>query len=575
MARSKAISEIFRVPFSMYVFFLGYLIYRLVCLSQDINQERDTFKTDIMEVCITTQNATNYVLGLQNKVVTGSIEAIANITNEASNVAVGSLKSVVRLGSKLFVLFLRYATSSYRCVTIAGLQMATDVFIDNQAKIETFADDSFQDIENGIVETFAAATNAINNITSYINTYLNTFDSVQASLNQYDIHLGAPSVSIPAIPLLQIPEVVFENTTSWTAPDYTTIYNSLVNEINPMNYALSALDNITNFGNVSAAVLEQELGVSNLPVYQVDFCASLNLTLFDEIVDDAIDGIYVCIGVTAFIILVLLVWNTAMVIHLHMKGQYWRPSWFAHGGTLEKFLVHVWHKPSMTCLLIGILGIAIFKGLELGTNDAKQGFILTVLTPVQNYTDGEIDVIGTALDQFSLNFANAINTQINSTLAVYLNIRDELNGTVSNLVGVQAQANSKLNNSLENANEDTGPVLDSMVQCLFPLLTIPLTDLYNLIPAINNFPLVGDRDLTFNRTKAKLLVSTALNKTTYPFDWFYAKLEQEVRFYYYLTAYGTPVFLIGLIFASRDLYKNRQQHPKVVVTEANDKQFRV
>lgn len=575
MARNKAISELFRVPFSLYIFFLGYLIYRLVCLSEDIDHKRDVFKTDLMKVCITTENATNFVLSLQNTITTDGVEALANITNAASNKAVDSLRAVVHLGSKLFVLYVRYKTSSFRCVSIAALQMGTDAFIDNQGGMDNFVNTQLAATVKTTNALFKDAVDGLNSAATYVNGYLSDFQSVAAQLQANNISLSAPNVVVPTLSYLIIPNVTFPNTTGWTAPDYTADFNNLLNLANPLNYAESALDNITNFGNVSAQQLMQELGVDNLPIYQVSFCSQFNLTVFDEVVDGAIDGVYVCIGIVSFIILVLLVWNGSMVIHHHYKGSYWRPSWAPHGGTLEKFLIHVWHKPSMTCLLIGLLGIAIFKGLELGTQDAKQSYIANVLIPVEVSVNDELDVIGAAFDKFSLDFANAINSGINQTESVYLTVRGQLTSAVQTLVNVQQQANTQLNYTFSAAVLGYSAELIQLVDCLVPLLTMPLTDLFNLIPQINNFPVVGDRDLTFNRTKAKLLVSGSLNKTVYPFDWYIQKLEQEVTFYYYLTAYGTPVFLIGLIFAVRDFHKNRQ-NPKVIVhSEAPEKQFRV
>jgi len=331
-----------------------------------------------------------------------------------------------------------------------------------------------------------------------------------------------------------------------------------------MTYLQAELNQIV-WQNISEAELMADFNLNYPQNQQVEFCSKVNITLFDEIVNDAITGFYVCIGIVSFIIFCMLMFRGFHVVQEHRNGEVWRPSWFQRGMTLDTFIGHIWHKPSMTCLLIGLLGIAIFKGLQIGTLKAKQSYIATVLIPIQNGTNSEINRVGDQMDLFSLNFANSINGQILQVQTVFFNLRDQVNATIGTVVNIQTTANDALQNSVGTV-PDIGAELLQMIQCMAVILTIPLTDVYNLVPTVAGFPLVNDRVLTFNRTRVKGFVSTALNDTTYAFDWFYNRLEGELMFYYFLTAYGAPVFFIGLIFAAYDLYQYNIKKRQITAT---------
>jgi hypothetical protein len=540
---NKVLFQISKVPYSLWMFFMLYNIYRLVTVASEIESKKQEFTKELINVCYTIQNSSNFVLDLQTKITTNTVNDIVNVTNEAMASIEDGLKFITTLGPEIFTLFVEYKTKLFRCPTVAVLTMATQGLLSKQAEIEA-------DINNGLSNIVDSTNNLIGTFVNDINSVTGEYNNIMNTINNYMIANNLPPINVMSFSSLNpivIPAVSVP-ITNWQTPDYEALFNDLITMIDPLTYLSSYIHQIS-FVNVTSQQIMDDLGIENNTNKKVEFCSQMNITKFERISDDVIDAVYGFIGLIVIMILIVLLVETAVIVNNNRQKPF-----VLMGPKLSRFIKHIWYKPSITCLLFGLLGIMIYKSLQVATNDARQKYIISVIYPIQTNISTDVDDISNALDLLSVKFANLVNGEVDDVKTVFTNIQDNITTVANDLIGFQTEANLRLNQTVGSVVLG-GQTLLTLIDCMAVILNQPLTGLYSVIPNLNDFPVVPDSVFSFNKTYVKVVISNALNITTYPFDYYYNKFESDVQIYYYLTAYGSVVFVGGLLFALYDIYQ--------------------
>lgn len=531
--------EISRIPYSLWCFFLLYHIYRLVVIRNELLTKEQDFVQDIIKTCYTVQNASNYALSLQNVITTNTVNDIVTVTNDALTSIEDGLKFITSVGPELFTLYLEYKTKLVRCPTVALLTMATEGILSQQQAIESTINTQ---LTNGVNTANSDLNGIINTVNTIISEYNNIMSIIQSAFPTTG-SLTINTISSISVPYVSIP------ITNYASPDYSQLFVELTNLIDPLTYLSSDINSL-NFNNISAQQVMAALDINNVQSKQLDFCSQMNITEFEVVTNDVTDAIYGMIALIAIIIGFVCMVESAFIINNNRE----RPWRLINNIGIRRFIKHVWHKPSMTCLLVGILGIIVYKSLELAVADARDKYIVNVFIPVQNYTDYEINITATTFANLSVEFATLVNSQIDEVKVVFDNAQNSIDNAVNQLANFQTAVNTQLNQTV-GAIVPEGQTLLQLIQCVAVILTVPLTDLYSLIPDLDNFPNVPNDILDFNVTHAQQTIYTSLNYILYPFDYYSNKFENDVQIYYFLTIFGSIVFIGGLIFAVIDMYK--------------------
>lgn len=551
---SKLGKELSRVPFALWIFVLVYLIFRLMALSREVDSRRDEFKSEIISVCGKVEEASNMFVNLHKTVALESIDAAADLANYASDVAVKALEQLVELMAELLLKLLKMKTSIIRCTVLAGLTVGSDYFIANAQELEVFSNQKIEESISTIEASLDVVRSALTLATGNVESYIDQYNQVAGLISQHNIDLPPLTVDIPTLPPIYFEPVTFPNTTGWQSPDWKALEDQLFELINPLTYIRDKFQLIPK-ANISAAeIIERMNATEALELTDLAFCARINWTTFDREVDRTIHDLHVAVGVIAVFILMLLCVEVGVVVWNHEKGQFWRPAWYRYDGPLDRFLRHIWHKPSVTCLFVGILGIAILQLLMHGTVVAKESFQRKVIVPIQNFSTAQVEMVVGKLDNTSATFAGLINAEITVLESAFFGIRDDVNSSLQFVTTLQADADAAIRSSVGNVNF-AGPTLVEGLQCMADVLDAPVEGIMGLIPLKDGLPRVDERILTFNATRVEAMVDETLEKTLYPYDWYYERLENELVFFYLLACYGTPVLLLGIIFGLADLAK--------------------
>jgi len=538
---SQLLTEIAQTPFSFWTFSLLYIIYQLVLMAQQIEIKGQDMATTLVTSCAVIENSTNYILSFQSSL---PLTVASDLTAAVNNVTVDikqALDSLVTVGPELFDLVINFETSTYRCPTIAVLQMATGLVVNNQAQIDS--------VINGQLTASGAD---VNTVLAGVNTdvdgaFLAVNNVLMEIQNILDMPVALASFTATPVSVSQVsfPTASASTGTSWTAPDYTSLYNQLLTMIDPLTYLQSQITAIS-FNTISTQQVLAALDMSNISNTQVSFCSQLDTEQVKQVTAEVVTAVYGLTALVATVIVALFAAETLSILNKHKRLS---PYYFCClcplrtdcSLVLAEYCKYIWHKPSMMCLLVGLVGITVFKALEIGVEVAQQRYIATVLTPIQVYEDYELTKLDSQLLNISTTFASTINGDISQMQAKLTFAQQQINSTVTQFIDFQTTAKNLL-----TANVDT--TLANMIECMTVFLNISLVELYSLVPNPNFFPLVADDILTFNKSHVEFVINSALNSTTYPFDYYYSKFDSELGIYYFLVVYGSITPLVSTFY---------------------------
>ena len=554
--------DLTRVPFSIWVFLMGFLIFRLFTLAGEIQQDANNFELFIFNSCVIVQNATNDLINLHKTVANDTIGGIADLADKASSTGFTALYSVVNLTSELVMLLIDVATEVPRCTSIAAATLATDFYLDsNKPAMEQAVQQDIAlgtDPFNNAIEGFNAELHGP--VTNAINSFVSSYNNVSSQLQAHFIPLPPLSIDLSQITgvepsIIVIPSVNLPNSTSWTPPDYSAIINGFFDSLDPQQSLDALVAQIPEYQTTGAQLIAQMNLTQQLQTDELYFCEEINFEAFRTVSNTLLTAVWGTAAALCVLLALMVFAEASIVVYHHKKGSL-RPAWFPEGGTLDTFIKYIWYKPSVTCLLVGILGIAIFKGLESAVQEAKVEFEIDVIAGIRNYSITTLANLDQDLDEISQTFAGLVNTQIDDFVGGIDTLRNNVNNTLNDIVNIQDLAKGYLDQYVGGIDPIAGPALVGMAECMFSFLNLPVEDIVNLIPSLDNMPRIAPDLLTFNMTQAELIVNETLSKATYPFDDYTQKLEDDAQFFYYLAAYGAPVFLFGFAFALWDLAMN-------------------
>lgn len=556
--------DLTRVPFSIWVFLMGFLIFRLFSLAQELQSDRDQFQGFIFNSCVIVQNASNQLINLHKTVANDTIGGIADLANDVTSTGMKALTSTVDMVGELTMVLLQIVTAGARCISVAAASMATQYYFTNQAQYQSQVNNivnlAVTPFENAAEQTKADLVGTVlNNFNNYISSYNAVAQKISDAgipLLNMNIQLFDPNHLASVIPppgYIAAPSL--PNSTQWVPPNYDAVINGFFNSLNPQKSLDALVAKIPVYHTSAQQLIAQMNLTSELQKSELFFCEEINWQSFDTATNVILDAVWGTAAALCVLLVLMVSGEAAVVVYQHKKGSL-RPSWCPEGGTLDTFVKYIWYKPSMTCLFVGLLGIAIFKGLERADQEAKRQFELYVIADIREYSFTTLANINQQLDQISYKFTGLVNTQIDDFVQGFDNMRTDVNNTLNQIVNLQSVANNYLNQHVGTVDPIAGPVLVQMINCMASFLNLPVGDIVNLIPNMDNLPRLDPRLLTFNLTKAELIVNVTLGAASYPFDDYQQKFENDVSFFYYMTAYGAPVFLLGVVFAIWDLAMN-------------------
>lgn len=561
--------DLSRVPFTLWVWMLGFLIVRLFVIANDISHDSGEFKQFITNSCLVVESSTNDVIGLQKATVLDMVDTIAVIADSSMSIGMKALFSTADLSCELVMVIIEVITGVLRCVPVAAVELATEAIISAIPSMESTATSSLDN-------TINAANNAINNINNQINAVINQLvGPVDDAIGSYNFFVN-PSVyltlppTIANIPNIQTPSISFPPITpNFGLPDFSSIEADLIADVNPQAYLDAQLDKIKTY-NVTATELINKLGLqSKLVITNLTFCSGINFTTFDILSNTLLASVY---GAAAclIVIMVILLLVEVFIITLKYKKYNFVPNWISNSAVMKSWLnkngelttvfKHIWYKPSVSCLCVGIIGILVFTVLEVELTKAKTEFDMKVVAEIRTYVDGKLYDLDSDLSVISSNFANTVNAELHNLTVTIDMLRNDINNTLNDIVEYQAVAQNWLNANVGTINPIAGPALVTMIECLVLFLRLPLADILNLVPNFNGFATVNSDVLMFNLTHAQAIVNSTLEYTsTYPFDYYITMAQSDRIFYYFLTGYGVPVMLFGLVAASWHIYQDRKE----------------
>jgi len=550
--------DLSRVAFSIWLFILGYLIFRLFVVADGLNSDRDQFKQLVTNSCAVIENATNEVINMQKLATIKSVNELATVANNIDKSAMNALYSVVDLSCQISMAIIELVTGVLRCIPLTAASLTSNFINTNLPAVETMA----QGFENSIIAT---ANNELSDLLTQINSYTANIDSLFDAYNFLLVPF-AVSYSVPPISIINIPNVGPETldfsaiNTDWveglaSLASLASLQQELFNDIDPQSYLDQQLAKIPVYTLTSQQLIDSLNLQSDLSVRELTFCSQINFTGIDNVTNSVLTTVYVMIAILFLITVLLISVNILIVSYQHDKFKFscCQPILklkLKFNPTLKLYFRNMCYTPAVSCLLLGILGITVFTILLTTVSVAKQDFDRYVVVDIRNFLDVQIESLDAELAVVSQNFANDVNDKIDNLTTVLDEIRNGVNTTLNDIVGFQTTIKAYLNTKLAGINPIAGPALVSMIECMVSLLRLPLSSILDIVPNFN-LPTISQDALEFNLTSATTLLNASLfSVSNYPFDYYDNMFQADREFYYFLTLYGFLASLIGFVSAS-------------------------
>jgi hypothetical protein len=547
--------RISEVAFSLWAVLLIYSIYMLLSIANEIDTKKQQMTVDIMNNCTKCQNASNFVLSVQNN---STINNIIDTVNFKMSSMENMLTSIVDLGPQILSMYTNVKIGVYQSPNQALVNISTNGINTNNVMIQ-----------NQVNAEISSLNAAVEN--SFINTYLNMFnippfpfitpDSVIDIINSevwesfiLGHNYGFAYNTIPTIvaqtsqlksllipPVnLGIPNIEFAN--------YSIPYYNLTNLTSQL-YIVQSVVNSTVFNNISSQqVMNDSKVVQIQEQHTSNFCDQFNTTDIEQIAANTQATIYAIIAFLGSIMAILFIIETCVIVNNNRD----KPFKLITNPIVVKTINHSWYKTSITCLLIGLIGIAVYKYLDSYIDNAKQQYITNVIYPLQFYVRLETDNIGNTLDVSSVEFANSINNEINKIKNTFNAV--QMTSTGQSVVDIQTSINNELSQNLTLLMPNFTPSA-----CFDVVFNVPLSYIYSFLSNLNDFPVVTNDQLNIDVSFSQTVLSTSINSTLYQFEYYTSKFQSNIQIYYFLFAVGGVVLIFGTMYDLYHIHKHNKE----------------